>query len=103
MLSEILSLEGHECIVSNNGRNGLVLLESQKFDVTLLDLSMPEFSGYDVIDALEKNEELKYKKIIVLTASSISNDESRELKNRGVHAVLKKPVDPLVLLATIKS
>ena len=91
-LSKFLSAKGYEHTVSNSGREGLKLIQEQKFDKVLLDLSMPEFSGYDVIDSLEKSGKIKELKIIVLTAASVHNAEITELKRRGVVCFLKKPV-----------
>lgn len=91
MFSRLMEAEGHECIVSNDGRNGLTLIEQGKFDAVLLDLEMPGFTGYDVIDALEKKGDLKKHKIIILTATDLSLEKMEELKKRGIHACLKKP------------
>lgn len=93
MFTKFFELKGYSCVVSNNGRNGLTLLEDQKFDTVILDLSMPEFTGYDVINELEKKDLLKKQKIVVLTATSITNDEINELQKRGINAVLKKPAN----------
>ena len=54
MLTLMLESEGYECIVSNDGRNGLAMLQQKKFDAIILDLAMPGFTGFDVVDALEK-------------------------------------------------
>ena len=103
MLTRMLESEGHECIVSNDGRNGVAMLQQKKFDATILDLAMPDFTGFDVIDALEKNGKLKEQKIIILTASSVSNEKIEELKKRGIFACLRKPVSINVLYETLKS
>ena len=103
MISRMLDAGGHECIVSNDGRNGLTMLEQKKFDAVILDLSMPGFTGYDVVDALEKNGNLKEQKIIVLTASDVSNEKMEELKKRGVFACLRKPVSIDVLYEALKN
>ncbi len=101
-LSKFLNSRGHDCTVLNDGRNGLTLLEKNKFDVVILDLAMPKFSGYDVIDALEKSGKLKEQKIIVFSALSLVNDEVRELKKRGVYACIKKPIQLPPLLKMIE-
>ena len=54
MLTRMLEYEGYGCIVSNDGRNGLAMLQQKKFDAIILDLAMPGFTGFDVVDALEK-------------------------------------------------
>lgn len=102
MLSEILSIEGHESVVSNDGRNALTLIENHKFDAILLDIAMPEFSGLDVIDKLESTGKLKENRVLVLTASGLTDKQEDELKARGVTSVLKKPVNVELLLDILK-
>jgi len=94
MLSKYLKLSGHECLVTNDGRNGLNIMLNQKFDAVLLDLAMPEFSDKDIIESLEKKCKLKDQKIILFTASSPTDDELDELIQKGIHSCLKKPIDP---------
>jgi len=101
-LSEIaLSSEGHEYTGINNGREGLQAIKDEKFDIVLLDLSMPDFSGIDVIDALVKDGLMNKQKIVIFTASSATEKEYAPLLEKGAHSVLKKPVDVDVLLETI--
>jgi len=90
MLSKMLKLEDIECDVSNGGRNGLSLIESNNYDAVILDISMPEFSGHDVIAALCESGKIKENKIIVMTASVTVDNDLQELKDKGVHSVLKK-------------
>ncbi len=52
-LSEIdLMQVCHEYTGKDNGKDGLNAIQDEKFDIVLLDLSMPDFSGEDVIDAV---------------------------------------------------
>ena len=101
-LSKFLTVKDHDCTVSNDGRNGLTLLQKQRFDVVLLDLALPEFSGYDIIDALEKDDKLKENMIIVFTALALKNEEIDELKKRGIYACINKPIKLDLLLKTIE-
>lgn len=99
----MLQLEGHEPIVVNGGRNGLSLIQKEKFDVIMLDLAMPDFSGYDVVDALEKDNLMKDNKIIVLTATPITQEQIDQLKKQGVTDILKKPIRPDVISEVLKN
>jgi len=99
LFSRYLSMKGLSCTVSNDGQNGLKLIQTGKFDVILLDLSMPEFSGFDIINSIEASGEINGKKIFVLTASSITNQEVDELQKRGIIGCIKKPVTVNQLLA----
>src|SRR3970040_1596513 len=56
MLTTFLELKNHNCTVTNEGKQGLTLIQEEKFDVVLLDLAMPEFDGYAVINALESKD-----------------------------------------------
>ncbi|MEK0369224.1 MAG: response regulator [Nitrosopumilus sp.] len=89
-----LSSEGHEYTGINNGREGLQAIKDKKFDLLLLDLSMPEFSGIDVIDALVKEGIMNKQKVVILTAASPSKEEIDLFLEKGAHSVIKKPIDP---------
>lgn len=106
MFSKYFKLKNHDVSVTNDGQNGLQLIENGKFDVILLDLAMPNFSGRDVVDHLYNNGKINHHTIVTLTASSVSDDDKAELKNKGIHSILRKPIDPDELLAyleTVKS
>ena len=102
MFSKLLKMEGHEVIVANGGKAGLALLDNDVFDVVIMDLAMPDFSGLDIVDALNKSGRINQQKIVVLTASSESQDELSKLKDKGVREVLKKPINLDVLVATLE-
>lgn len=102
MLTTFLELNDHECTVANDGNEGLKRIKENNHDVVLLDLAMPEFDGYSVIKDLEENSLLKEHKIIVFTASTITQDELEGLVKRGVSAYILKPIDIDVLHSKLK-
>jgi len=89
-----LNSGGHEYTGINNGREGLQAIKDKKFDAVLLDLSMPDFSGMDVIDALVKEGIMNKQKVVIFTASSPTKKEIDQFLEKGAHSVLKKPIDP---------
>ncbi|HEX5457999.1 MAG TPA: response regulator [Candidatus Nitrosotalea sp.] len=101
MMSKYLTAKGHQCSVSNDGRTGLTLISEKKFDVVLLDLAMPDFTGIDVIESLHKSGKIKENKIILFTASSVTDSEIEALIKKGAHSCLKKPVKLAVLLQVL--
>jgi len=103
MFSKMLELAGYQAIATNNSRNGLALIQREKFDAIILDLSMPELSGFDIIDALEKDNMMKDNKIVVLTATTITQEQIDRLKKQGVKDVLKKPIRPDVISKALKN
>jgi DNA-binding response OmpR family regulator len=103
MIAQYMRLKGYDCIVTNNGKDGLNQILAKNYDVALLDLAMPEFSGYDVIASLEEKGKLKEQKIIVLTAYAITDAKIKELESRGVYSCIKKPVQLNELVKVIQS
>ena len=89
----VLASKGYDFKYVNNGKEGLKIIREQKFDVVLLDVAMPEFSGADVVNELYKDGTIKKQNIILFTASSITDSEIREIMNKGVRGCLRKPVN----------
>jgi len=101
MLTTFLELKEQQCTVANDGKEGLSLIKENEHDVVLLDLAMPEFDGYAVIQDLEDNNLLKERKIIVFTASTVTQEVLDGLVERGVNSYILKPIDIDILLSKI--
>lgn len=84
---------GHEFTGTFDGREGLRLIRENRYDLVLLDLAMPEFSGVDVLNALDKEGLLGRQKVIIVTASSTMERESESFREMGVSECMRKPVD----------
>ena len=93
MLDTVLNSAGHEFSFVNNGREGLEKIKQNNFDIVLLDLSMPNFTGVDVVNALNEDGIIKKQKIVLFTASSMTETEIEKLIDEGVHSCIRKPVD----------
>ena len=89
-----LSAEGHEYTGIDNGKEGLQAIKDKKFDLVLLDLTMPKFSGMDVSDDLVKEGIMNKQKVAILTATSPTKEEIDLFLGKGAHSVLEKPMDP---------
>jgi len=92
-LESTITSVGHDVQFTNEPKVGLKLIREQNHDMVFLDLSMPEFSGVDIIKQLVKDGTIKEKKIVVMTASAANDEELKNLVDLGVHSVLRKPVD----------
>jgi DNA-binding response OmpR family regulator len=101
MLSKFLKKKGMTCTVSNSGRDGLELILKNEWNNVLLDLSMPGFSGFDVLEALKKDNVLKSKNVILFTAMDVSAEEIVTWKNEGIKSIIRKPVDFNALLEVL--
>lgn len=82
---------GIECTTVNDGNSGIQAMREQEFDLILLDIAMPEFTGIDVIDSLANEGLLQTNNVVIFTASS--DPKLKEaIERRGVKEILKKPI-----------
>ena len=101
MITSFLDMSNHDCTVVNEGKEGLELIKTKQYDSIVLDLAMPEFDGYEILDTLQTEDPSQLHKIIILTASTVPIETVRKFKELGVSACLQKPVDIDQLLSRI--
>jgi len=104
LLSTFLKSKGFENVVTNNPLEGLERIKGEKYDAVLLDISMPDFSGIEIIQTLEREKILKHQKIIIFSAATLNTIQvSNLLKKEGIQECLKKPIQLQDLLTAITS
>ena len=104
LLSIFLKSKGFDTVVINESKLALEHLKEENYDVTILDISMPQLSGIDIIRKLERKNILKEKKIIILTAVGLSSRQINGLMQKdGIHSCLKKPIRLNELLTAVAS
>jgi two-component system alkaline phosphatase synthesis response regulator PhoP len=96
-----LEQENFEVQVSTNGKDALKKI-SQKPDLIVLDIMMPEIDGFELYELIKNNKESREIPIIFLTAKSGEIDEIKGL-NLGASDYIQKPISPKKLIARIKS
>ena len=95
---DILESEGYEVTEAHNGAEGLKLFKQNKFDLVLLDLMMPEMSGYDVCKEIRKRD--PQVPVLILTAKSQEIDKVVGLE-LGADDYITKPFGVKELLARV--
>ena len=98
-------LEGegyHDFVVTDQSSQALEMMQKKIPDVLLLDLSMPEVSGFDIMQAMQQNPDLKHIPVIVLTSSTDSDTKLRALE-LGATDFLAKPVDASELILRLRN
>nr|WP_285824775.1 response regulator [Schaedlerella arabinosiphila] len=106
ILVEILSIEGAECEVAENGRMAVERFtnaEAGEFDAILMDVQMPVMNGYDATRAIRSlpREDAATIPIIAMTANAFAEDE-KEALDAGMNVHLAKPIDIDLLKEVIK-
>lgn len=89
LISELLSTD-YKLYIANSGQNALKILDRVIPDLILLDIMMPEMSGYDVCEKLKQNPETKDIPVIFLTAKSSTDDVIKGF-NLGAVDYISKP------------
>ena len=97
-----LEAEGMEVSEAADGASGIEIARRERPDVILLDVMMPELDGWDVADALLRDESTSAIPIIFLTARAEVRDRARGLDIGGVEYITK-PFNPLELAPLIES
>ena len=99
----ILSRRGHSVAVVGNGREALLRLGQERFDVLLTDMQMPEMDGFETAEAIRRQEREAggHLPIVAMTAMALKGDRERCL-DVGMDAYISKPVRQSELLDTIE-
>jgi CheY-like chemotaxis protein len=101
VLSKVLERKGYEVMVANSGERCLEMLKSEKPDLILMDVMMPEMNGWKVVEKIKADESNKGIIISMLTVKSMSKDKDRSLIDVGADYHISKPIDNDELLSTI--
>ncbi len=102
MLSKFFDHEGHKTVVTNDPMEGLRRIQEEQYDVVLLDINMPEFNGFNIIQILATNEILKDQNIFLFSGADYLENKIKDFLMRdGVNGFLKKPIDLDELLTVI--
>ncbi|MCQ4111205.1 response regulator [Aeromonas sp. JL9] len=99
LLTEILTLEGFQVTVAEDGEEGLQRLAEQSFDLVLLDVMMPKLNGFAMLTKLRKTHDTP---VLMLTARGDSQDRVNGLE-AGADDYLAKPFDDRELLARVRA
>jgi putative two-component system response regulator len=92
----------YKLIFAKSGAEALRLIEKERPDLILLDVMMPEMTGYEVCEQLKQNPLYKTIPVIFVTALNDSVDEAKGL-NVGAVDYIAKPVTPAVVKARVKT
>jgi CheY-like chemotaxis protein len=93
LVRSILERRGHQVQVAANGRKAIELVESDDFDVILMDVQMPEMDGFQATQLIRGMPNPKSQlPILALTAHAMLGDDQRCL-TAGMDAYIPKPID----------
>ena len=92
LLSTIVSRQGHRVLTAGNGLEAVALFETERPQLVLMDVMMPEMDGYEATVEIRKNPRWRKLPIIAVTAKAMKDDQERCLQ-AGANDYLAKPID----------
>ncbi|SEW06101.1 response regulator [Luteibacter sp. 329MFSha] len=94
---------GYEAMEAGTGTEGLALLASHEFAAVILDVNLPDMSGFDIVRRLREAPETMLLPVVHVSAASIDTGDLITGLDNGADAYLIHPVDPDVMLATLRT
>lgn len=89
-----------EILEAANGASGLTLMQKKPPDIVLLDLNLPDGSGFDILKKIRQDPATSKIPVIITTISNSAADVERSLKE-GAQFYLLKPIEPGLLIRRI--
>lgn len=88
--------------IATSGHESLEILDDIQPDFVLLDLRMPEMTGFEVLEVIREMPQLKHLVVIALTAYSMTGDREKALA-AGFDGYITKPINVMTVIEEIKS
>ena len=101
LITSILKNQGFEVFGAADGPKGLELIASQKPDLVLLDLMMPDMDGWGVYQRMRTDDYMRTVPVIMVTAKSAEIDKKLAIGVAGVQDYITKPFSPGDLVASV--
>lgn len=98
---ELIELEGYKVIAAADGKQGLQLATTEKPDLILSDVMMPELNGHQLFDELQKMEATRYTPFVFFT-SSVEKKDVQYAIEKGASGYIKKPFEEEELFSIIR-
>ena len=103
MAGRILEMAGHRIAEAATGGDALRLAEQLKPDLIVLDVKLPDISGYEVAARLRSRSETASIAVLHTSATFVTSDKRVLGLDSGADAYLTEPFEPAELIATVKS
>ncbi|SRR6266498_3979802 len=91
LFAEMMRVSGFRVLKISNSAPALTMMASEKPDVVILDIMMPEISGLDILRQMRRDPELSHIPVVVVSAKSMPADIKNGME-AGAFTYLSKPV-----------
>jgi two-component system, cell cycle response regulator DivK len=101
MQSRRLERKGYKVVMAETAERGIEMAREEAPDLILMDIGLPDISGYEATRRIKADPGLRPIPIIVVTSYALSGDDQKAIA-AGCDAYVAKPFSPRELLATIR-
>ncbi|MCH9009635.1 MAG: response regulator [Chloroflexi bacterium] len=103
LVTRLLEKRGHRVFLANDGREAVQAFDTEKFDLVLMDVQMPEMSGFEATAIIRDREKATggHIPIVAMTANAMAGDRERCLE-AGMDAYVAKPLKSKELFRVIE-
>ncbi|MCI4433526.1 MAG: response regulator transcription factor [Nitrosopumilus sp.] len=101
--SDILKTNNHDFKSAIDGKLGLELVLKNHYDIIILDMCMPNYSGLDFLLDLKDRKSSEIEKVIVVSSLKLDEYQTRYLEELGVRSIQQKPISIQNLLSEIEA
>lgn len=102
-IRRVLERHGYVVLEAGTGTEGLTAIMQENVDALILDVNLPDMSGFDIVRLLRADHQSRLLPVIHVSAASILTGDIITGLDAGADAYLIHPVDPDVLLATLRT
>lgn len=102
LLQRKLTQEGYEVFLAKDGEEGLKKMKETKPNLVLLDIIMPKMGGFEVMEEMQKDKELKKIPIVVISNSGQPVELDRAQKLGAKDWLIKTEFDPKEVIEKVK-
>lgn len=101
LFRDLLEAQGYGILQTRDGMQALELARSERPDLIVMDIQLPQVSGLEVTKWIKADDDLKHIPVIAVTAFAMKGDEEK-IREGGCEAYVAKPISVNDFLATIK-
>ena len=102
LVTAILSREGYRVVGTESAEKGLLLTQSEKPHIVLMDIKLPGMDGLEATRLIKSDPDTAGIPVVALTAHAMESDTERA-RNAGCDAVITKPIELKTFIAMVRS
>ena len=101
LFRDLLEAQGYDVIQTRDGMQALDLARSERPDLIVMDIQLPQVSGLEVTKWIKADDDLKHIPVVAVTAFAMKGDEEK-IRDGGCEAYIAKPISVTDFLETVR-